>query len=135
MYLKESITWCLAKNNFDMQKLIELLIGILFPMLFVSCVNSPEEEISAARNVMDSAIAEKVNLSNPIDYYYLQDSVYKVLEEIERKKSKLFPAKYDKETKQLRELISQIEDLIIRKRKAKYIIVNDVDVEMDSIRN
>lgn len=117
-----------------MQAKIRIFIGVVILTLFCNCDEVPEEEIQNIRKVMDSVIAEKVNLSNPVDFYYLQDSVYKVLEEIERKKSKLFPAKYDKETEQLKELISQIKGLSICSRKTEDILINDVNTEMDSIQ-
>lgn len=61
--------------------------------------------------MLDSAKHEGVDIKSPKEYYYLHDTIYKVLEEIERKSTKLFPGDYEKQKKQLRLLVYQLESV------------------------
>ena len=114
-------------------KLNKSLLIVLLAFQTTSCNKAPEKEMIAVKEALNLAIKEKLNISNPIDFYFLQDSVYKVLEEIEKEKSKLFSTKFDKHATQLKDLIIKIEHLRKIKNEHEKMLIEDSNIKVDSL--
>ena len=101
-------------------------------VLQVKCNRAPADEILIVKQTLDSAIQEKLNVNGPIEFYLIQDSIYIVLEEIERKKSSLYPYRYTSEIQLLKKLTLKLNILRNSKRTKDDILENNC-AEDDSL--
>jgi hypothetical protein len=107
------------------------IAGILFSILMSGCAKAPDQELSAAKSILDSAHLAEADKYVAPEFAAAQDSLNAAMAEIEKQKSaNALTRNYDRAKALLASATATAQDSRMKTQEAKQKIRKEVDTEL-----